>query len=196
MANAAPPPPSSVLTPLATLYRFLSPRRKRHLAAALALMVSGAVAELLTIGAVLPFLALLASPDNAERFPQLLSVLTALDWTRDGSLVFGAALLLIIAAVGAAILRLALSWVSQDFVLKLGHEIGAEMFSRALHQPYGYYLGRNSSELLSGVEKVYTVIFGILLPLMQGVAAAVIALCVALLLFAISPVAATLPPSR
>jgi hypothetical protein len=69
MADAAAPPPTSVLTPLATLYRFLSPRRKRHLFASLALMVSGAVAELLTIGAVLPFLALLASPDNAERFP-------------------------------------------------------------------------------------------------------------------------------
>ena len=192
MAEAAAPPPNSVLSPLATLYRFLSPRRKLHLAVSLALMVSGAMAELLTIGAVLPFLALLASPDNAERFPQFLSVLSALGLARDGSFVLGAALLLILAAIGAAILRLVLSWVSQDFVLKLGHEIGAEMFSRALRQPYGYYLGRNSSELLSGVEKVYTVIFGILLPLMQGVAAAIIALCVALLLFAISPMIATI----
>lgn len=190
MADFPAPPSKSVTAPLAALYRYLSPRRKRHFYGSLGLMLAGALAELVTIGAVLPFLALLASPENAARFPQLASLLEALGGTPGRPLVFAAALLLIAAAILAAILRLALSWVSQDFVLKLGHEIGADMFDRALRQPYGHYLGRNSSELLSGVEKVYTVIFAILVPLMQGAASALIALCIIALLFAINPLAA------
>lgn len=191
MEKAAAVPPGSIMALLAALYRFLPPRRKRHLYASLALMVGGAVSELLTIGAVLPFLALLASPDNAAQFPRLALFLESMGSAHDTPLVFAAALLLIAAAISAAVLRLMLFWVSQDFVLKFGHEIGAEMFSRALRQPYSHYLDRNSSELLAAVEKVYTIVFAILIPLMQGAVSIVVALCIVILLFAIDPFAAT-----
>lgn len=170
----------------------MSSRRKRHLLVSLVLMLCGAAAELLTIGAVLPFLALLSSPNSAALFPWLASVLETLGWGHDRPLVFGAALVLIVAAVAATILRLLLVWVSQDFALKLGHEIGGEIFRRALRQPYAHYVTRNSGDLLAGIERVYTVVFAVLNPLMQGAVSAVIALFIALLLIAIDPWAATL----
>ena len=47
---------------LATLYRAMSARRRKHLWATMALMVAGALAEIFAISAVIPFLVLIASP--------------------------------------------------------------------------------------------------------------------------------------
>src|SRR3712207_2376371 len=52
------------LKALASLVRALSARRKRQLAAVAALMLASAFCEVATIGAVLPFLTILAAPDQ------------------------------------------------------------------------------------------------------------------------------------
>lgn len=190
--GAAAAAKGSVVAPLGAIYAFLSPRRKRHLFASLALMVLGAIAELLTIGAVLPFLVLLSSPDNAHLFPHLASAIETFGFGAGRPLVVGVASLLIAAAILSAILRLLLVWVTQDFALKVGHEIGASIFHRALRQPYANYVDRNSSDLIAGMDKVYAVVSAVLNPLMQGAVSALIALCIAGLLLTIDPLAATL----
>lgn len=51
------------------LFSHLSSRRRRQMVALLALSVEGSIAELGAIGALLPFLALLADPSLASRGP-------------------------------------------------------------------------------------------------------------------------------
>ncbi|MEJ7775871.1 MAG: hypothetical protein WKF52_00450 [Sphingomicrobium sp.] len=63
---------------LRTIYRAMSPARRRQLVITLVLMVADAAAELLTIGAVLPVLALLARPDAARPMPAFASAVTLL----------------------------------------------------------------------------------------------------------------------
>lgn len=146
-------------------------------------MVAGAIAELMTIGAILPFLALISDPGAAERMPVVRSVLVWLGWT-GGSLLLPATILLAVIATVAAIVRLALTWVSQKFIFRLGHEIGTAIYVKMLRRPYSVHVKTNSSETLAAIEKVQTAIFGTLLPVIQGFVAAVIALfIIAILLF-------------
>jgi ABC-type multidrug transport system fused ATPase/permease subunit len=170
------------------LFRLLSPARKRQFLLTLALMLLGAAAEMVTIGAALPFLALVADPNSALIPPRLLAVLSALG----GSAVVGAAFLLIAAALGAAAVRLALTWGSQRFVMATGHDMAAAVFGRMLRQPYAEQVRRNSSQTLAAVEKVQGVVFGLLQPAMQGLIGAFIALCVFALLLRIDARAAGL----
>src|SRR5581483_8554994 len=60
---------------------------------------------------------------------------------------------------------------------------------RMLRQPYADYAKRHSSDALAAMEKVRDVATGALQPLMQGLVAAVMALLIGALLFAISPLA-------
>ena len=53
---------------LASLYRLMSAERRREFYLVFSLMIAGAVAELAAIGAVLPFLILLASPGHLGHF--------------------------------------------------------------------------------------------------------------------------------
>ena len=80
------------------LFRLLSPARRRQFVLTLGLMLLGAAAEMVTIGAALPFLALVADPNSALIPPRLLGFLDSIG----GSPVVGAALLLIAAALGSA----------------------------------------------------------------------------------------------
>jgi ATP-binding cassette subfamily B protein len=148
-------------------------------------MLVGALAEMLTIGAVLPFLALAAQIDAVvpAAFADALARL-------GGSPVAGAAMLLIAAAFAAAGIKLLVSWSSQRFVNLVGSDLAAAVFGRRLRLPYLEQVGRNSSSTLDHVEQVQRVVNYLLLPAMHGLAAAVIALFVAGFLIFIDPIAA------
>lgn len=167
------------------LYGAMSPRLRRRLWLALALMFGGALAELVTIGAVLPFLALLADPGRAGDIPGFALLMG--EGRAPADLLVFATLLFAGAALVAAAVRIAILRVTQGFVLALGHEVGTSIFGRMLRQPYSLYVSRNSSELVASVEKVQLLISMVLMPLMQGVTATIIAIAILSLLVAIDP---------
>ena len=66
---------------LRELYHMLSPHRRRQFYVVVALMVTGALAELATIGAIIPFLSLLAEPHRLEHVPLITAAFDALGAT-------------------------------------------------------------------------------------------------------------------
>ena len=153
-------------------------------------MMLGAVVELITIGAVLPFLALLADPHRGADLPGFGLFAAVFGGDTQGSLLLRATILLVVAIMLAAVSRLLILRLTQRFVFMLGHDVGIEIFKRMLRQPYKDHVGRNSSEFLAGIDKVQTLIVSVLLPLMNGLVAAVIAMAIILLLTLLAPGAA------
>ena len=168
------------------LYRLMAPRRRRQLAATLAVMLAGAIAETVTIGAVLPFLALLADPASGLVGPRLAGLLDRLG----PSPVLGAAVLLIVAALACAALRLLLAWRSQKLITSVGHDLAAAVFGRTLALPYAEQVRRNSSQTLTAVQQVDRATNNVLLPAMQGFIALVLAAFIVTVLMVINAIAA------
>jgi ATP-binding cassette subfamily B protein len=175
-----------MLRALRSLIGLLPAERRRQLGATMLLMLLGAAAEMVTIGAALPFLALISDPETSL-VPQWLRRFLMMGGITP---VAGAAMLLAVSALAAAAVRLALARTSQRFVMSVGHDIAALVFSGVLRQPYSVHVQRNSSETLAAVDKVQSVVFGVLNPGMQGLLASVIALFVVLLLLWINSIAA------
>ena len=128
---------------LRRIYRLMSPARRRHLWLVVALTFVGGFAELCTIGAIIPFLTLLANGAPGS-IPGLGPVFSYIRSVGMDPVAIAAALFVGVAFVAGA-LRLALAWVSQAFVQKLSHEITTEIQRRSLHQPYTYHLAISSS---------------------------------------------------
>ena len=168
---------------LRTLYATMSPRRRRQLALTVVAMLAGAVAELVTIGAVFPFLAVLTQGHGKA------AALARLPLPRIDS-ASAAALILVAAALTAAAVRLGLLWMTQRLVTGFAHDLARAMFARMLRQPYADYVRRNSSEALAAMEKARDVAGQVLQPLMQAAIATIMALFIAIFLFILSPVAA------
>lgn len=177
---------------LADLLRMMSPRRKRQLSFLLILMLIGAAAELISIGAVLPFLRLIVAPDTVLNEPRLAGLRAVAGWRTASDLILPAALLLIGTAVTAAAVRLLLTWASQRFIYRLSYDMDVEVFRRTLHQPYVVYVNRNSSDVLAGFEKINNVTTYMLLPVMLGITSTVIAIFIIALLFFIDPFTASI----
>ena len=177
---------TDALTALRVLYRAMSPRRRKHMYLTLALMLIGAAAEVVAIGAVIPFLVIIASPDGAV-IPEGLRALLA---RAPGGAIVGAATLLGSAGVLAAGVRLWLLSSSQKLAFMWGGELSILAFGRMLRQPYPAYLDGNSSELLAGLEKANRVSGAMLQPALQGLTGAILALCITAMMFAVHPLAA------
>lgn len=160
---------------ISQLFTYLDRKRKRQLWLVLVLMVAGAFAEVFTLGAVLPFLGLLASPEFVNKAPWLAHVLDAVASIFGGTRLLAASLVFALIALGAGVLRLLLTWVSNRFIFAVGADLGAIVFARVLHQPYAFHLSRNSSQTLSSVEKVGHLTAAALAPFMATVVAGVIA---------------------
>lgn len=173
-AHAGPLLPA-MLQLLRDVYAQLTPRRRWQMLMVLLLMVVGAAAELFTMGAILPFLALLTQPDMAALPPVAARTLQRIaDWWGIAPLLAASGLFAALAAV-AAVLRLLLTWASSRFVFAVGADLGEEVYRRILQQPYSYHLQHNSSETLAGVGKVSILVMGFLTPAMQLLIASVMA---------------------
>ena len=173
---------TSLPTMVARLFGLMDPARRRQFAGVFLLMLAGALAELFTIGSVLPFLSILAGSTTAEGPTWISRLLHEITGLTGASSLPAAAALFIAAAIAAAAIRLLLSWYSQSFTLGFGHELAVEIQRRILHQPYSFHIGQHSSRILASLEKVQILSSGVLLQLMQAASALIIGLFIILAL--------------
>jgi ABC-type multidrug transport system fused ATPase/permease subunit len=171
------------------LFRLVDRRGRRMLAAVVALTVVGAFTELLTIGAVVPFLALLAAAPPGRHMHWIHVVFAALGARSHGEELVAATVLLCAAAVVSGILRLVLTWVTQKFVSEFGQRLSVEVQRRMLLQPYSWHVRHNSSDQLAAIAKVEILGGAVLTSLIQASAASVLVVVVLALLLQIAPVA-------
>jgi ABC-type multidrug transport system fused ATPase/permease subunit len=175
----------SLLGGLKRIYALMTPRLRRDLVGVILLMLAGAVAELATIGAVIPYLIVLADSGGARARP-FISLAQRAGLGADPVVLATIAFILI--AVAAGIVRLQLARSSRRFIFALGHMLSLEIQRRVLLQPYSFHVHRNSSTLLSALDKMETLLFEVLLPLMQAVTGAIIGMFVLALLLSVAPV--------
>jgi len=179
---ASAPADRSVWYGLVRIYGRMSAARRRQFYRLVMLMFVGAFAELATIGSVIPFLSLLANPRAFDSF-RWLNTGAALGI---GPLATGGLVFAILAVVAGAV-RLRLAWTVQNFSYRLGHEIMIEIQRRVLLQPYRFHIEQNTSTLLAAIEKVEVLVFDVILPSMQALVGAVLAIFIVAALIWVDP---------
>lgn len=175
-----------ILEEVRLLFKLMSSELRLQLILTLLLMLLGILAEMATIGTVLPFIAFATNPDSDLVGTQ---VREWFDLVHADPLI-AASIFLGLAAIFSTLLRLLLAWASQNFVVRFGTELASETFGRIIRQSYAKHVRRNSSEILSAISKVNDVVYGCVQPLMQALISATMAICISALLFVISPFAA------
>ena len=149
---------------LVRLWRHISQRRRRQFVLLLGLMLMSVFAELISLGAVLPFLSVLLAPERLFSQPFVADLAHAWGITSADELLLPLTVILFVAALAAGVIRLLLLWVSTRLGIATGVDLSFEVFRRTLYQPYRAHVTMNSSEVISGVNKASVVTFGLLLP--------------------------------
>jgi ATP-binding cassette subfamily B protein len=156
------------------------------------LMLISAFAEVVSLGAVLPFLGILVAPDRVFSHPIVADVALAWGITSADQLVLPLTVAFAAAALIAGAIRILLLWASTCLSVASGTDLSIEVYRRTLYQPYRVHVARNSSEVISGItNKVNSVVFSVLLPLLTLLSSTVLLVAIMLALIAIDPMVAS-----
>lgn len=145
------------------------PRHRRlQFYALFGLMIVAAFAEIVSLGAVLPFVSAIFAPETVAAQPMLSPLIERFGLQDTQDFIFAATVLFVSAAVGAAILRILFLRLSIRFAYLAGADLGHEIFIRTFYQPYKVHVIRNSADVISGVtRKVDGVVTAVLLPVLN-----------------------------
>ena len=183
-------PSTNIANLLARLWHHISQRRRRQFMLLLGLMFMSVFAELISLGAVLPFLSVLLAPDRLFSQPFVADLAHAWGITSADQLVLPLTVVLVVAALVAGAVRLLLLWVSTRLAFATGIDLSLEVFRRTLYQPYRVHVTLHSSEVISGVNKASVVTFGLLLPGLLMISSLVLMVGIILTLLAIDAMVA------
>jgi ATP-binding cassette subfamily B protein len=177
---------------LKRLWYHLSRRRQRQFWLLSGLMLVSSFAEVVSLGAVLPFIGILTAPEEVLNYPLVADAVLAWGITSADQLVLPLTAAFVSAAAIAGTVRILLLWASTRIAFSSGADLGIEVYRRTLYQPYRVHVARNSSEVISGItNKVNGVVFGVLLPLLTLASSGVLFMVITFALIAIDPMVAS-----
>lgn len=150
------------------------------------LLALSAAAELLTIGSVLPFLALLVGQDLHTALGEMAGAWPALEGVSRDALVVTTASVIIVAAVLSAVLHVLLTRASQTWIHDMGHDLSVEVYARRLQQSYEDFVRGHSSEILATLDQIQALVTAVLAPALRALISAVVALVIVALLMVVN----------
>lgn len=173
---------------LTRLWRHMPGRRRKQLGLLLVLMVLASFSEIVSIGAVLPFLGMLTAPELVFAHPAAQPLILWLGITAPEQLLLPVTVAFAIAALAAGGMRLLLLWATTRLSFAAGADLSIEIYRRTLYQPYAVHVSRNSSEVIAGISaKANDVINNVLFPVLMIASAAFMLVAILLALLSINP---------
>ena len=173
---------------LKRLWIHIHPRRRRQFGLLLVLMVLASFAEILSIGAVLPFLGALTAPQVVFTHPLAQPLFARLGFTAPDQLLLPLTIAFSCVTLLSGGMRLLLLWISTRLTFAAGADLSSSIYQRTLYQPYAVHLARNSSEVISGIStKANEVIYGVMTPLLVMLSSIVMLSAILLALLTINP---------
>lgn len=182
---------ATTLTLLRGLWRHMTPRRHHQFVAVMALTFVSALLEVVSVGAALPFIAVLAAPEAAFKYRLVAFAGHTLGVHNGQQMLVPLTVAFVLAAVVAGLVRLLWSWASTRFTFATGADLSEQVYLRTLYQPYAVHIRRSSSEIISGiVTKIGGTMLGVLLPGLTLASSLMLLVGIMLALVIIDPAAA------
>ena len=155
-------------------------------------MLLSAFTEVISLGAVLPFLGVLISPELVFNHPIVFKVAQSWSITSAEQLVLPLTSAFAIAAFLAGGIRMLLLWASIRLANASGSDLSIEVYRRTLYQSYKVHTARNSSDVISSITNKVGGAVNVLQNLLTLISSTVLLVAIMCALIAINPVVALL----
>lgn len=179
----------NVIRILLELWRHLQPRRKAQVGVLSLFMLFAGVAEMLSLGALVPFLGVLVAPEEMSKYEFVAVVKRILGIETTGELMLALTVSFCVAALAAGCMRLVMFWANGRLSQMVGFDIESEVYRRTIFQPYHVHVSRHTSEVITGVDKA-KIAGGILLATLNMAGGIIIGTSIIATLFIINSVIA------
>jgi len=181
----------SIIYLLKRLWGHISKKRRYQLSVLLILMLFSSIAEIISIGAVIPFLGVLSSPEQVFHYDAIQPIILFFDFRSPEELIWPITISFIAATIFAGLIRLILVFVNTRLSFATGHDLSINIYNKTLFQPFNVHIDRNSSETVTGVAtKTDLVIFQVILPFLNLLSSIVMIIIITIALVTLNPLVA------
>jgi ATP-binding cassette, subfamily B, bacterial PglK len=164
-----------MLKNIKNLWSHLLIKRKKRIIMIFIIMIVSSIFEIVSIGAILPFLSVLISPDQFYQHHLIQPIVQNLNIDEPSQLVTPITYSFIVIILMAAAIRLTLLYMITKLSYAIGSDLSLEIFKRTLYQDYSVHTSRNSSEVINGIiSKVSMIVGGVVMPVLVFVSSATI----------------------
>ena len=153
-------------------------------------MIAASFAEIISIGAVLPFLAVLTAPERIFQLPAAQPLIRAAGMSSASQLLLPLTIIFGLAALISGGVRLFLLWASTRLSYATGADLSISIYRRTLYQPYSVHVARNSSEIINGISTKTGTVIGTFTSILNLISSTIILLAILLTLVSVDPVIA------
>ena len=182
--------PWSLVKQIRELFGYISKKRKIQFSLLLMLTVLSSFAEVISLGAVVPFIGILTEPERVYEQAGFQWVIEALQISSPRELVLPLTMAFAIAAVVAGCLRLFLLWAGIRLGNATGADLGIKIFQKTLYQSYKVHISRHSSEVISVITQKVGTATSILISMVTFFTSLVLFIAILATLLAMDPVVA------
>lgn len=173
---------------ISRLQALLSAKERRLAYGVLGLIILAGFIDALGVTSILPFMSVVANPGIIQTNSWLHTLFVRLDFESTHTFLLALGVGALIAVVMSNAISLASSTAILWFSYNLGHSLSSQMLKSYVNQPYSYFLKRNSSDLVVNCsDDVTRVTQGIIVPFLQAIAKAIVAMSILLVVMWIDP---------
>lgn len=167
------------------------PYGRKKLALVFLLSLAQGIFQVIGVTSIFPFLAIAADPDRIRHSQFGLRFLELLPPMSNRELLITAGVIAIVGLLLSNAVNLLAEYARTRYANSFAHWLRVRLLRRMASQPYGYFLQRNSGDLLRKVMgDVTNYTGGVLLPLLDSIARALTAALLLATLFLVQPVIA------
>jgi ATP-binding cassette, subfamily B, bacterial PglK len=149
------------------VWRVLDARHKRRFAVTTLLMFVVSCAEMLSVGAIFPLLALLAAPEKIFRYHAAAWIASRLGIESAAELMVPLALAFAAASILAGVMRTLLIHRLNEFSFDVGSDLGVKVYEKVLRAPYAKHVASRSSDQINLITyKTRAMVEGLILPVL------------------------------
>lgn len=178
----------SLIQQLLRLWGLIDAKHRQRFRLLLGLMTLSSLAEIISIGALLPFLSALSNAEKLIEINSLSLILNYFEINNKHELVLITTFIFCLTVMGAGFIRLVVLNKCLRFAFDVGAEIANSAYSKTLSQPYEVHIERNSSELITGITtKINEVIFYVIVPSLTMISSLFIVLSIVIVLIVFVP---------
>ncbi len=156
------------------------------------LILVAALAEIVSIGAILPFLGVLTAPEQIYQHQLAQPLVNFLELTDPRELMLPITLVFILAILLSNIIRLILLYVMTRLSNSAGADISVDVYRKTLYQDYLVHSGRNSSEIINGITAKTNTAVGVITMFIVLITSVIMLLSITSVLFQINAQVATM----
>jgi ATP-binding cassette subfamily B protein len=173
------------------IWSYLNQKRRQQLFFLLTLMIVTSIAEVISIGAVVPFLGALSNSEIIFNHYAIKPFAEFFEISSHQELLLPIIVIFIIAVIFAGSMRIILLWVQNRVAHGIGSDLGFDSYQSILMQPYEEHVTRNSSEIVAAISiKINQVVAQTIKPIMIIISSFLIFIVMVSFLIFLNPVLA------